>query len=164
MASESFAHSYAPNHRSTPSRARRWEGAFLRLSRPRLLVPPILQILVLSKRKQAVQDWVKRVSGWGFNQIIPAHLEAPIKAGPREFKDAFSFLQNKGGAAPAGAAGNGAMQLGGLSLPFLALPALAPANEARGGSAGPDVLLCCLPCCPALIFPFSVLMTPFCAS
>lgn len=119
----------------------RWEGAFLRLSRPRLLVPPILQILVLSKRKQAVQEWVQRVSGWGFTQIIPAHLEAPIRAGPREFRDAFGFLaKKKDGAAGAAA---GAAPRGGLQfpLPLLALPALAPANEARQVDCRP-LLLC----------------------
>ena len=29
---------------------------------------------------------------WNFNRIVPCHLDAPIKAGPREWSAAFSFL------------------------------------------------------------------------
>lgn len=73
------------------------------------------------------------MSSWGFNQIIPAHLEAPIKAGPREFREAFGFLQKKG--APGGAGAAGGAPKAGLALGLPAFPFLAafgaPANEAR---------------------------------
>lgn len=69
-----------------------WREAFGRLVEPRLLVAPILQSLVLNKRPSAVRAWSRRVARWPFDRIIPAHLEAPIAAGPREFERAFSFL------------------------------------------------------------------------
>ena len=37
---------------------------------------------------------MQRIAQWRFNKIIPAHLDAPIKAGPKEFLQAFEFLDN----------------------------------------------------------------------
>ena len=53
-----------------------WRETFSRLAGPRLFVPPILQIIVLSKRPAAVRTWVSRVASWPFDKIIPAHLQA----------------------------------------------------------------------------------------
>ena len=36
--------------------------------------------------------WAKKISRWDFNRIVPCHFDAPIRAGPREFLSAFSFL------------------------------------------------------------------------
>jgi hypothetical protein len=39
-----------------------------------------------------VRSWVDDItSSWNFRQIIPCHFSAPIKAGPAEFKRAFTF-------------------------------------------------------------------------
>ena len=72
-----------------------WRDTFARLAGPRLFVPPILQIIVLSKRPAAVRAWVARVTAWPFDKVIPAHLQAPIAANPREFRAAFAFLDQK---------------------------------------------------------------------
>ncbi len=79
-----------------------WQAAFARLTAPRLLVAPILQALVLNKRPRAVRAWSRRVSRWPFERIIPAHLNAPIAAGPRDFEAAFSFLDNAAAEQPTG--------------------------------------------------------------
>lgn len=69
-----------------------WRSAFKRLLQPKLLVAPILQSLVLNKRPKAVRAWSRRVARWPFDRVIPAHLNAPIVASPRDFERAFSFL------------------------------------------------------------------------
>ena len=37
--------------------------------------------------------WVDRVTAWDFERIVPAHFEAPIAAGPKDFAAAFDFLK-----------------------------------------------------------------------
>ncbi len=69
-----------------------WRESFARLLKPTLLVPPILQTIVLNKRPSIARAWVQRVARWPFKRIIPAHLEAPVAAGPAEFVAAFDFL------------------------------------------------------------------------
>ena len=39
-------------------------------------------------------DWVRRMARWPFKQIIPAHLAAPIPAGPTDLLQAFGFLDD----------------------------------------------------------------------
>jgi Domain of unknown function (DUF4336) len=57
-----------------------------------LLVAPILQQLILNRAPQQTLAWVDRVSQWDFKQIIPCHFQAPLPAGPAEFRAAFDFL------------------------------------------------------------------------
>lgn len=56
------------------------------------VVAPIIQI-IMSRAPEATQRWVDTVGGWGFERVIPAHFDAPLAVGPREFKEAYSFLK-----------------------------------------------------------------------
>jgi len=58
----------------------------------RLFVAPVVATLVYENVPDYVNDWAKRVSKWNFNRIVPCHFDAPIKAGPKEFREAFGFL------------------------------------------------------------------------
>ena len=69
-----------------------WRDSFARLLAPKLFVPPILQTIVLNKRPATARKWIDRVARWPFQRVIPAHLEAPIAAGPADFVAAFDFL------------------------------------------------------------------------
>lgn len=72
-----------------------WEKSFTALrGNGRLFVAPILQTLILDRSPQTTLDWVGKVAGWEFQQIIPCHLNAPIAATPRQFQQAFDFLRN----------------------------------------------------------------------
>ena len=71
-----------------------WHDNFERLSN-QLLVPPVVRTLLYSQDPMRVKEWVHRVSDkWDFEQIVPAHFEAPIKATPSEFKRTFAFLDD----------------------------------------------------------------------
>ncbi|MCS6813660.1 MAG: DUF4336 domain-containing protein [Cyanobacteria bacterium] len=70
-----------------------WHYAFQALcghSRP--FVAPVLQQLILNRAPQTTLAWVDRVAQWEFNHIIPCHFMAPIPASPRQFRQAFAFL------------------------------------------------------------------------
>jgi hypothetical protein len=70
-----------------------WQQSFQALrGNGRLLVAPILQQLILNRAPSQVLDWVKQVSQWEFQQIIPCHLDAPLSATPQQFQHAFAFL------------------------------------------------------------------------
>lgn len=56
---------------------------------------PILQKLILNREPQKVSEWVKKITKWPFNRIIPCHLSNNIKANPKDFELAFSFLYEK---------------------------------------------------------------------
>jgi len=73
-----------------------WEDNFDALA-GRLIVPPVVRTLIYSQNPRGVRRWVDvvaRESGWDFDRIVPAHFEAPIGAGPREFELAFRFLED----------------------------------------------------------------------
>lgn len=71
-----------------------WEDNFRVLSE-RLIVPPVVRTLIYAQNPGRVKEWVERVSSrWEFEQIIPAHFDAPVKATPDEFKRAFAFLDD----------------------------------------------------------------------
>ncbi len=73
-----------------------WEKSFDLLSAGgRLFVAPILQQLILNRDPKQVLAWADRVMLWPFTRIVGCHLEAPITAGPREFRSAFSFLERE---------------------------------------------------------------------
>ncbi len=61
----------------------------------RLFVAPILQTLILNQSPRQVIDWADQVATWGFQQIIPCHFDAPIKVNPRQFRQAFAFLEKQ---------------------------------------------------------------------
>lgn len=68
-----------------------WQKSFLAI-RNRVLVAPILESLILPQASKKVLSWVNLISLWNFEQIIPAHFDAPIKTNSVELKKAFSFL------------------------------------------------------------------------
>ena len=58
---------------------------------------PIIQIIL--NRGVAggeLQRWVERVQRWSFERVVPAHLDAPLALGPREFAEPFGFARNGG--------------------------------------------------------------------
>jgi len=61
----------------------------------RLFVAPILQTLILNQAPSQTLDWADEVATWNFQRIIPCHFDAPIKAGPRQFRQAFAFLEKQ---------------------------------------------------------------------
>jgi len=73
-----------------------WHNNFKALS-GRVLVPPVVRTLLYAQDPKRVREWVERVSKrWEFEQIVPAHFDAPIKATPAEFSQAFAFLDDDG--------------------------------------------------------------------
>ena len=43
-----------------------------------------------------VREWVDYIATqWKFTQIIPCHFAGPIKAGPRDFRQAFDWLESE---------------------------------------------------------------------
>jgi hypothetical protein len=73
-----------------------WEKSFdLLSSGGRIFVAPILQQLILNRDPQQVLQWADRVMRWPFTRIVGCHLEAPIAAGPKEFRSAFAFLERE---------------------------------------------------------------------
>lgn len=71
-----------------------WERSFAALrGNGRLFVAPILQTLILNRAPQETLDWATDVAGWDFDRIIPCHLAAPIATTPRQFRQAFAFLE-----------------------------------------------------------------------
>lgn len=61
----------------------------------RLFVAPILQTLILSQAPRQVLDWADKVALWDFQRIVPCHFDSPVEAGPRQFRQAFAFLENR---------------------------------------------------------------------
>lgn len=59
----------------------------------KLIVGPILKTLVFSTEPEQSKAWIESIcKDWNFRQIVPAHFQAPIRAGPKDLKAAFSFL------------------------------------------------------------------------
>lgn len=61
----------------------------------RIFVAPILQTLILNRAPQETIDWANKVASWDFQWIIPCHFDAPLKAQPSQFRQAFSFLEKQ---------------------------------------------------------------------
>jgi hypothetical protein len=61
----------------------------------RLLVAPILQTLILNRAPKETIDWADRVASWNFQRIVPCHFDSPLEADPRQFRQAFAFLEKK---------------------------------------------------------------------
>lgn len=76
-------------------------------------------MLVVSRAKGQVRDWIQTISKWPFKRIIPAHFSGPLTAGPSDLLRAYSFLFDDA-KAPAAEAKKPA-----FSFPFFAPPAAA---------------------------------------
>lgn len=61
----------------------------------RLFVAPILQTLILNRAPRETIDWADKVSSWNFQRIVPCHFDSPIEASPRQFRQAFAFLEKQ---------------------------------------------------------------------
>jgi hypothetical protein len=73
-----------------------WKQSFDALYQGRhLVVAPILQMLILNRAPKATLNWADQVARWDFQQVIPCHFDAPIKASPQQFRQAFAFLENQ---------------------------------------------------------------------
>ncbi len=71
-----------------------WYESFEQLRRNgQLLVAPILQTLIFNRGPDAVLAWADKISQWDFQQVIPCHFSAPVKATPADFRRAFDFLE-----------------------------------------------------------------------
>ena len=55
------------------------------------VVVPIIQI-ILSRAPEASKAWIDTVTSWDFERVVPAHFDAPIAAGPAEFRATFDFI------------------------------------------------------------------------
>lgn len=63
----------------------------------RLFVAPILQTLILNRSPLETLDWADKVASWNFQRIVPCHFDSPIEANPRQFRQAFAFLEKNPG-------------------------------------------------------------------
>jgi len=71
-----------------------WQQSFYHLQgEGRLLVAPILQTLILNRAPRETINWANFVVSWYFERVIPCHFQAPLEVSPREFRQAFSFLE-----------------------------------------------------------------------
>lgn len=61
-----------------------------------LLVAPILQTLILNRAPIQVLDFADTVSKWDFERIIPAHFKNDLKYRGKDYRKAFSFLEDSG--------------------------------------------------------------------
>jgi len=63
--------------------------------RPTLL--PIIQIILnRGVADGSLRQWVARVMEWKFERVVPAHLDAPLAMGPKEFGQPFDFAREGG--------------------------------------------------------------------
>ncbi|MEM7797014.1 MAG: DUF4336 domain-containing protein [Cyanobacteria bacterium P01_C01_bin.118] len=70
-----------------------WQQSFTRLSsNGRMVVAPVLQSLIFNRGTKTVLNWAEQVAELPFEQIIPCHLDAPIKTNGAAFRKAFAFL------------------------------------------------------------------------
>ena len=71
-----------------------WPESFQALHQQgQIRVAPILKYLIFNRGPAVVRAWADQVAAWQFEQIIPAHLAAPVTATPPDFLAAFDFLQ-----------------------------------------------------------------------
>ena len=71
-----------------------WQQSFEALrGGGRLFVAPILQTLIFNRAPQETIDWANKVASWNFQWIVPCHFDSPIQRCPRQFREAFMFLE-----------------------------------------------------------------------
>lgn len=75
--------------------APKWRAAFDALRKGGApLVPPIIQVAILNREPEVVLAFVDEVaSAFPFTRIVPCHFDAPVKATPRQWREAFNFLR-----------------------------------------------------------------------
>lgn len=61
----------------------------------RPFVAPILQRLILNQAPSQTLEWADQVAKWDFQQIVPCHFDSPVEADPRQFRQAFAFLEKQ---------------------------------------------------------------------
>jgi hypothetical protein len=101
---------------------------------------------VISRARKEVKEWVGRLCKWQFERVIPAHFAAPLRAGPADFRRAYSFLEEEEEEAQAeggggkgkgkGTAAKGAVE----AAPLAPLLALLGAGK-RGAGAQPSTVV-----------------------
>jgi len=73
-----------------------WQDSFdILRGNGRIFVAPILQSLILNRAPQETINWADHVAKWDFQWLIPCHFDAPIKAEPQQFRQAFAFLEKQ---------------------------------------------------------------------
>ncbi|MFP4254217.1 MAG: DUF4336 domain-containing protein [Halothece sp.] len=73
-----------------------WQASFDQLQgNGRLLVAPILRTLILNRAPRETIKWANLLVSWHFERLIPCHFQAPLQVSPREFRQAFSFLEKE---------------------------------------------------------------------
>jgi hypothetical protein len=73
-----------------------WQQSFDALQgNGRPFVAPILQTLIFPQAPRQVLEWVDKIGGWDFHQIISCHFDSPITATPAQFRQAFTFLEKQ---------------------------------------------------------------------
>ena len=61
----------------------------------KLALLPIIQIILnRGVADDSLKTWVDRVCGWDFDTVVPAHLDAPVKATPADFREPFQFYKS----------------------------------------------------------------------
>jgi len=60
----------------------------------KVFVSPVVRTFIYERSVDEHLAWVRDIAAWNFNRIVPAHLDAPISAGPKDFLRAFDFLVN----------------------------------------------------------------------
>jgi hypothetical protein len=86
-----FPFAWRPEEGPHPVGKTFWRESFEALKN-KAFVPAILQKLILDREPDRVLAFADAVAKWDFEQIVPAHLGAPIPAGPEDWRLAFSFL------------------------------------------------------------------------
>lgn len=73
-----------------------WQESFQQLQgKGRLLVAPVLQTLILNRAPRETIKWANLMVSWHFERLIPCHFQAPLNVSPREFRQAFRFLEKE---------------------------------------------------------------------
>ena len=115
-----------------------------------LLVPPVLQELILNRFPEETLAWVRRVCQLRFSRIIPCHFANDLRAGPREFRRAFAFLERSRPPGPQAltadsevlrAASDTCTRLG-ITQAAAAVPHRASVASVRPGRVGPMAMSC----------------------
>ena len=73
-----------------------WQRAFEALrGNGRLLVAPVLQALIFNRDRQAVLDWVERITQWPSERLLSCHFTAPLAVRSEQIRAAFAFLSGR---------------------------------------------------------------------
>ena len=62
--------------------------------RERLVRAPILRAFADARAPDEVREWVQQVSTFKFDRILTSHFASPVAATPRDFQNAFGYLDD----------------------------------------------------------------------